>query len=73
MDFIFKKSVLLWLNLQFFFYNMFVEKYYVEFLFLRVKDYSAACVRIIDLYAREFAFSALAGFLIIVFILILCF
>lgn len=39
LDYCFKKFFFYFLNLQFFFYNLFVEKYYVEFLFLRIKDY----------------------------------
>jgi len=66
LDFFFKKITLKFLTLQFFFYNLFIEKYYVEFIFLRVKDYLYICVAWVDSYSEEFAFSALSIFLLIV-------
>lgn len=72
-DFLFKKLFVNFLNLQFIFYNNFVEKYYVEFLFLRIKDYSAACVKLVDTYSREFVFSSLVIFLLVIFIFLLVF
>lgn len=73
LDFFFKKLMLYILKLQFIIYNLFVEKYYVEFFFLRIKDYLYLCVNWVDSYSEEFAFSALSIFLLIVLSFILIF
>lgn len=69
LDFFFKKLAFYFLTLQFFFYNLFVEKYYVEFLFLRIKDYTFLALNWVDSYSEELVFSALS----IVLVLILSF
>lgn len=70
LDFLIKKQFLIGLKLQFLIYNIFIEKYYVEFLFLRIKDYAAFFILIVDSYASEFVFAALSVFLTWVFFLI---
>lgn len=66
MDYFFKKITLYFLKLQFFIYNLFVEKYYVEFFFLRIKDYLFLFVNWVDSYSEEFAFSTLSVILLII-------
>lgn len=73
LDFFFKKFIFYLLNLQFFFYNLFVEKYYIEFLFLRIKDYLFLSINLVDSYSEEFTFSALSVFLIILLVFLIIF